>query len=118
RRMNIIEERGTGIDKTVTAIELFQLPAPDFLATPSHTKAFLFAPRPLGAMDKQDRVRACYQHACLKWLANDRMSNATLRARLDIPKTNYPLATRIINASIEEGLIRQSDIGSNSLRNR
>jgi ATP-dependent DNA helicase RecG len=36
RRMNIVEERGTGIDKAITQIELFQLPAPDFQTTITH----------------------------------------------------------------------------------
>lgn len=118
RRMNIIEERGTGIDKTITAIELFQLPAPDFQVTPNHTKVTLFAPRPLSGMDKGDRVRACYQHACLKWLANDRMSNETLRQRLNIGKSNYPLASKIIKETTEAGLIKQADTGSESFRDR
>src|SRR5208337_2290139 len=30
RRMNVCEERGSGVDRAITAIELFQLPAPDF----------------------------------------------------------------------------------------
>ena len=47
RRLNICEERGTGIDKVIAEIELYQLPAPDFQATPKHTRAFLFAPRKL-----------------------------------------------------------------------
>lgn len=58
--------------------------------TAAHTKVVLFAPRPLEKMEKSERVRACYQHACLKWLAGDWMSNESLRGRLDIPKTNYP----------------------------
>jgi predicted HTH transcriptional regulator len=65
-------------------------------------------------MDKGDRVRACYQHACLRWLANDQMSNETLRARLNIGKSNYPLASKIIKETTEAGLIKVADTGSNS----
>lgn len=32
RRMHICEEGGTGIDKVIEAVEMFQLPAPDFKA--------------------------------------------------------------------------------------
>ena len=106
RRMNICEERGSGIDKVIAAIEEFQLPAPDFRATSQHTVAVLFGPRDFGAMDRQDRIRACYQHACLWYVSGKQITNATLRCRLKISKTNYPLASRIIRDTIDAKLIR------------
>jgi hypothetical protein len=45
RRMNICEEAGTGIDKAISAIEAFQLPAPDFKAVLGFTRTFLYASR-------------------------------------------------------------------------
>jgi restriction endonuclease S subunit len=65
RRMSVCEERGSGIDKVIEAVELFQLPAPDFTVPPGFTKATLFAPQKLTDMDSNARIRACYQHACL-----------------------------------------------------
>lgn len=59
RRMDICEERGSGVDKVIFNVELFQLPAPEFVVTESHTKAILFAPRSLNDMDQKDRIRAC-----------------------------------------------------------
>ena len=44
RRMNICEERGTGVDKVIISIELHQLPAPDFRNPGENTAAVLFAP--------------------------------------------------------------------------
>jgi len=82
RRMNMCEERGSGIDKVVFEVEFFQLPAPKFLVTENHTKVVLFAHRKLSSMDRQDKIRACYQHACLLFVSNQRMTNATLRKRL------------------------------------
>jgi ATP-dependent DNA helicase RecG len=108
RRMNLCEERGSGIDKVIAAVEAFQLPAPDFRAASQHTVAVLFGPRDFAGMDRQDRVRACYQHACLWFVSGKRMTNATLRSRLNIAKTSYPLASRIIRDTIDAGLIRQA----------
>lgn len=65
RRFRICEERGSGIDKVVAQVELHQLPPPLFESPPGFTRAVLFAPRPLAAMDKDERIRACYWHACL-----------------------------------------------------
>ena len=68
RRIGICEERGSGIDKVVFQTELFQLPAPLFETTKEHTRVVLFAHREFKNMDKADRIRACYQHACLRYV--------------------------------------------------
>jgi ATP-dependent DNA helicase RecG len=109
RRMNICEERGSGVDKVILNVELFQLPAPEFLVTDSHTKAVLFAPRSLNEMDPQDRVRACYQHACLRYVSNEQLTNSSLRDRLGIVKKNYATVSRIIRETVAAGLIRAVD---------
>ena len=44
-------------------------------------------------MTKEERLRACYQHACLQWVANQRMTNATLRKRFGIADDNYAMAS-------------------------
>jgi predicted HTH transcriptional regulator len=114
RRMNICEERGSGIDKTLFHIELHQLPAPDFRVTDLHTVATLFSAVPLDRMEKRDRVRACYLHACLKQVSNEEMTNETLRNRLNIPDKDYPKASRIIRETIEAGLVKPHDPGNRS----
>lgn len=35
-------------------------------------------------MSKTDRVRACYQHCCLMYVSNRRMSNQSLRERFGL----------------------------------
>ena len=82
RRLNVCEERGSGIDKVIFEIEYYQLPPPDFSASDSHTKVVLFAPRRPAEMNRPDKIRACYQHACLLHVSNKIMTNATLRKRL------------------------------------
>lgn len=109
RRLNVCEERGTGIDKVISAAEMFQLPAPDFQVSDRHTPAVLFAPRTLGEMSRQDRIRACYQHAALQHVSNRQMTNATLRERFDIAEKNYAMASRIIADTIDAELIKPFD---------
>ncbi len=106
RRMNICEERGSGIDKVIFNVELFQLPAPDFRSAGNSTVAVLYGPRQFAQMDREERIRACYQHACLLYVSGKRMANATLRKRLGIKESSYPLASRIISEAIDAGLIR------------
>jgi predicted HTH transcriptional regulator len=114
RRLNICEERGSGIDKVIFQIELFQLPAPEFRVTENHTIAVLFAHRGLSAMSKADKIRACYQHACLCFVTSEEMTNTSLRKRFGIADQNYAIASRIIADAIEAQLIRQHDPSSAS----
>lgn len=114
RRINICEERGSGIDKVISEVEMFQLPAPKFEVTENHTKAILFAYKKLSDMDKDDRIRACYQHACLRYVSNEQMTNSSLRERFSIEGRNYPIASRIIAETIEAGLIKSYDPDSTS----
>ena len=114
RRLNICEERGTGIDKVISQVELFQLPAPEFRVTENHTIAILYAPRKLTEMEKADKVRACYQHAGLQYVSNEAMTNTTLRKRFGIEERNYSIASRIIADTIAAGLIKPHDPASTS----
>lgn len=113
RRMKICEEAGTGIDKVISLVETFQLPAPDFKAIttmqPGFTKATLYAPRTLGKMDAQERIRACYQHACLCFVSGGMMTNSTLRERLGVEPRNYAAVSRVIRDAVNAGLIRAFD---------
>ena len=109
RRINICEERGRGIDKVVKHIEIFQLPAPNFAAIDKFTKSTLFAYQKLNNMSKDDKVRACYQHACLRFVSNDQMTNSSLRERFSIDDKNYSIASRIISDTLDAGLIKSFD---------
>ena len=109
RRFGICEERGSGIDKVVSQTELYQLPAPFFEAVEEHTRIVLFAHRELKKMDKQDRVWACYLHACLRYVQRDYMTNSTLRERFAIDPKNSAMVSRIIRDSLDSGKIRCYD---------
>jgi len=109
RRMKICEEGGSGIDKVVESIEAFQLPAPDFTTPPGFTKTTLFAHRKLNEMDQSDRIRACYQHACLCFVSGEKMTNSSLRKRFAIEEKNAAKASRIIAEAVAAHLVKQFD---------
>lgn len=117
RRIGVCEERGSGIDKVVFQTELYQLPAPLFEVTDEHTRSILFAYKPLNDMDKEERVRACYLHCCLKWVERKPMNNSSVRERFGIESQNKALASRIIALTIDSGLIKPHDTEA-GVRNR
>lgn len=118
RRVGICEERGSGIDKVVFQTEYYQLPAPLFERTDDHTRAVLFAHREFRDMDKEDRIRACYLHCCLKYVNREAMNNASLRERLGIDVKNSAMVSRLIKQADATGLIRPYDpeAGSKAMR--
>lgn len=109
RRMNICEEQGTGVDKIVAAVELSQLPPPDFRVEENATRVILYAPRRFAEMTVDERVRACYQHAVLRYVSGERMRNSTLRERFGIESKNAAQVSQVIRLALERGLIRPAD---------
>ncbi len=109
RRLGFCEEKGSGLDKVIFYNELFQLPAINVFITDNRTNVVLYSYKSLNQTDKADRIRACYQHACLKYVSNEKMTNQSLRERFKIADQNYSIASRIIRDSIAEGLIKEDD---------
>ena len=109
RRARICEERGSGIDKVVLEVELLHLPAPLFEVPPGFTRAVLFAYKDLADMDGAERLRACYLHACLRYVMRDFLTNASLRERFGIKENNKAVASRRIREAVDAGLIKPFD---------
>lgn len=114
RRVGVCEERGSGIDKVVFQTEFFQLPAPLFEAIDNNTRITLFAQRPLSKMDKKERVRATYLHACLKFVQRQRLTNSSLRERFGIEEGNSAMVSRFIKDALEERVIKPVEPDSES----
>lgn len=116
RRLQICEEKGSGIDKVVHAAEVYQLPPPDFRVGERRTTAALFAHKAFEAMDRNERVRACYQHCCLRYVMNEKMTNQSLRERFKLPETKLATTSQIIAAAVDDGKIKLDDSGTISKR--
>jgi len=116
RRLRICEERGSGIDKVVAAVETHMLPAPKFHTGNLRTSAILFGHREFSQMTREDRIRACYQHCCLLYVTSRTMTNSTLRERFGLRDNQAAIATTIIGHTKDAGLIVQQQTDSNSQR--
>lgn len=118
RRLGICEEKGSGVDKVIQAAEVFQLPAPDFRVGERRTSAVLFAHQELEEMDRNDRIRACYQHCCLRYVMNEKMTNQSLRERFKLPEDKVASVSQIIAATVDAGKIKLADPTQTSTRYR
>lgn len=118
RRLGICEEKGSGVDKVIQAVETYQLPAPDFRVGEKRTSVVLFAHKDFEDMDRIDRIRATYQHCCLRYVTNEKMTNQSLRERFRLPEKKTESASRAIRDTVEAGKIKLADPEQTSLRYR
>jgi predicted HTH transcriptional regulator len=109
RRFRICEERGSGIDKVMAQLELFQLPPPLFEVPPGFTRIVLFGPRPLTELEKDMRIQVCYWHACLRYVQREPVTNRSIRERFGIEEKNRAMASRLLRDALEAGVIAAQD---------
>lgn len=108
--LGICERRGSGIDRAIAAIEEMYLPPVKFTKSEQHTKVFMYPQKSLKDMTKQEKISACYQHACLKYEDGERINNQSVRERFELSKNDSSVASRIISDTMEAGLIKPADI--------
>lgn len=118
RRLGICEEKGIGIDKVVQSAEEFQLRAPDFRVGEYRTTAVLSAHTKFGLMDRSDRIRATYQHCCLRYVMNQKMTNQSLRERFNLPTHRSATVSQIISATLRARRIKVADSTQTSTQYR
>lgn len=118
RRMGFCEEKGSGLDKTIFYVELYQLPPIKITVQENRTIVTLFSYKTLNNMDKSERQMACYQHACLKYVSNEKMTNQTFRERLGIEEHNSAVVSRIIKDTLEADLIKDDNPENQSRKYR
>ena len=109
RDIGIVEERGVGIDRVIEECEVLQLPAPNFIENTIRTTVTLYAPKEFSIMNKNDKIRACWQHCYLKYcLSEEVMTNSSLRERFKLEKNNSNIAivSKIIKDTLGEGKIK------------
>ncbi|TWI05728.1 ATP-binding protein [Aerolutibacter ruishenii] len=109
RRYKICEELGSGLIKAGQAAELYGLPPIKFETGDNYFRVTLFAPRAYAAMSQRERLDACYQHAVLRFLAGETMTNKTLRERLKMPDKHRSMVSVILQQAAEESLIKPAN---------
>ena len=105
RRIEVCEERGSGIDKIMQAIETHHnlLAAPQFEVLDKHTRVTLSASKSFAKMSREERMMTCYFHACLKHINKSDMTRSSLRQRLHCSDN---AAKQVIKQTCENALLR------------
>lgn len=111
RRIGVCEQRGSGVDKVVFETELHQLPPPIWEQRDGAFRVTLFAPKALRAMDRQEKVHACYLHACLRYVNREPINNTSLRERFGVEAGNAAIISRIFKDALEASVIKPLEEG-------
>ena len=109
RRLRICEELGTGWDKIAISCELKQLPAPKINLYEESTKVTLFAEMPFTNISPEDKLWACYLHACIKQVQSEQLTNSSLRERFGLPSTSAGSISRLIKEAVASKVIKPLD---------
>lgn len=109
RRLRMCEELGTGWDKIVLTCELLQLPAPKIDLYDDSTRVILFAEMPFSNISIEDKLWACYLHACIKHVQGEHLTNSSLRERFGVKESSSGSISRLIKEAVEVRLIKPLD---------
>lgn len=109
RQFKICEELGTGWDKIVVGCELKNLPPPRMQVYENGTRVLLYAYRPYANWSMEDRVRACYYHACVKFILGEHLTNLSFRTRLGVPPSSAASVSRVISEALAQNVIKPLD---------
>ncbi|MDO5845197.1 MAG: ATP-binding protein [Methanocorpusculum sp.] len=109
RRFGICEEQGSGWDKVAAYSEIVKLPAPKIVEYHESTKVTVSDFIPLNKMSREDRIWACYLHACLKYSNGEQINNSSLRERFGLPNKENSRISRLIKETVENKLIKPFD---------
>ena len=72
-------------------------------------QAILYGPRKFANMTVDERIRACYFHAVLKFLAGDRTKNTALCERFGIKTNKAAQASTVIKQTLNANFIKVAD---------
>ncbi len=109
RRLRLCEELGTGWDKIVISCEMAQLPAPKIELFQESTKVTLFAEMAFGSIAPEDKLWACYLHACILHVQGEQLTNSSLRERFGLKQSSSGSVSRLIKQAVELEYIKPMD---------
>lgn len=109
RRLGMCEELGTGWDKIVISCELSQLPAPRIETYESSTRVRLFSNIPFSTLSPEDKLWACYLHACIMHVQGEQLTNSSLRNRFGLKESSAGSISRLIKDAVAKGILKPLD---------
>lgn len=109
RRMRMCEEAGGGWDKAVLSCEELFLPAPRIEKYETATKVSLYSAECFANMALEDRLWACYTHACILFLDRKHLTSSSVKKRFGLATIAASTISKLLKKAVERGYIRVFD---------
>lgn len=109
RRFNICEERGSGFEKAVTAIELYGLPPLKFQEIDNSFRVTMYKPKAFAQLSPAERVEAAYQHSIIRYYTSGGMTNTSLRERFGVSEKQRSQVSIVIREALAANRIKFRD---------
>lgn len=116
RRFNICEERGSGFEKAVAAIELYGLPPLKFEEFENSFRVTMYSPKSFAELTPAERVEACYQHCIIRYFSSGGMTNTSLRERFKMHEKQRPQVSLVIKDALDARKIKARDPNNESTK--
>lgn len=110
RRFGYCEEAGSGWDTIIEGCEDYRLPAPRIeTGSGTSTRVVLQVHKAFRDMTPEERLDACYWHACVNYGRGEYISNYSLRERFGLKSSNSAQVSRLLKEAVETSLIKAVD---------
>ncbi len=109
-KFRIVESRGTGIDKVVASLEDNELPALEILTKGTDaTQVTIHGKKMFKNMSATEKNESIYWNACLHYVNDEQINNASLRKRFNLTSNDSSLISKAISNAVEADLIKLYD---------
>ena len=89
--------------------EFAQLPAPKIELYEDSTRVVLFSEIPFSAISIENKLWACYLHACIRQVEGEQLTNSSLRERFGLKNSSAGSISRLIKEAVSMKLIKPLD---------
>lgn len=109
RRYGVCEERGSGFEKAVAAIELYGLPPLKFEELENSFRVTMYCPKTFAKLTPTERIEACYQHSIIRYYTSGGLTNTSLRERFKMSERQRPQVSLVIKEALAQNKIKPKD---------
>ena len=85
------------------------LPAPKIELYEDSTRVIFYSDVPFTFMPMEEKLWACYLHACIKQVQGEQLTNSSLRDRFGLKESSAGSVSRLIKEAVEMKLIKPLD---------
>ena len=83
------------------------MPTPHIRIYEENTKVTLFAKKDFFDLSPDDKLWACYMHACVKYIQGEFLTNSSLRERFGLKDSSSASVSRLIKEAAEKEYIKK-----------